>query len=189
MENEDNTEELEWLLEAPEILAIPHADSPNVIGNVRHCFHFRMEIAVRALPTAICKLLKPEIFKKGASILCLVSSLQPDQMLKRDILPRKRTRSRIARLLALIGDAPERSRNFSRFLNSILDSRWAHTSELAGLKQMNSCSSPRLASIRSHEIAKPVAEKYEIHPLAAMTEVIPFVQKVLSILLQFLKGI
>lgn len=65
-------------------------------------------VVVRALPAVIYEMCKSDVFKKGASIVCLVSSVASGQILKRDMLPKKRTRSRIARLLALIGDAPDR---------------------------------------------------------------------------------
>lgn len=95
--------------------------------------------------------------------MCLVSSIGPDQMLKRDLLPRKRTRSRIARLLALIGDAPE---------------RWAHPSELAGLQSLNQYASPLMA--KTYEVAKPILRRSDVQPLAAMTEFMPSVRKVFT---------
>ena len=123
----------------------------------------------------IYETLNHDIFKHGASIVCLVSSLEANQMLKRDLLPKKRSRSRVARLLALIGDMPGRSllssvHNMSRFCF-----RWAHAEELSGLQQVNECSSPTSAGM--HEVAKPITERADARPLAAMTEFTPTCQK------------
>eukprot|EP00210_Caulerpa_lentillifera_P002259 g2170.t1 len=139
-------EELDWHLWQTGLLWIPHADSPNVI--------------VRGLPTVISETLDYDIFKNSAAVLCPVCNIEAGQILKRDYLPQKRTISRISRLLTLIGNQPD---------------RWAHLSELEGLKQLSNTSSP-LPSAKTDDV-KPNTEGSESRPLAAMTEFTPQIRK------------
>lgn len=108
----------------------------------------------------IAETLDYDTFKNSASVLCPVCNIEAGQILKRDYLPQKRTISRIARLLTLIGDQPD---------------RWAHSTELEGLKQLDGSHSP-LPTSKTDDF-KPIAEGIESRPLAAMTEFTPHIRK------------
>ncbi|GMH33761.1 hypothetical protein BSKO_01595 [Bryopsis sp. KO-2023] len=144
--NEDRFMEVQWHLLPRNILWIPHADDGNV--------------AVCPLPQSITGAMSQD-FPNGLSMMFVLQPLKAGQALKRDLLPVRRTLQRVARLVMLIGDDPD---------------RWAHPTERQGLNQVYQCAAP--PSPMLWDPVKDLGDKGDLRPRMAATEFSPEVIQV-----------